>query len=455
MFIFDQIFFMKYSFPLFLLTLLAFSVSSNGQLQKINTYAGLGTAGFSGDGGIATAAELNGPQSITIDAIGNVYFVDFFNIRVRKINTFGKISTVAGNGNAGSGADGSLATAIPMHPYGVAVDKKGNLYISDAVFNIIRKVNTAGIISTVAGTSGMAGYLGNGGLATLAKLNRPHGMAFDAGGNLYIADAANHVVRKLDTFGKIWTIAGVGTMGYTGDGFPAITAELDSPYSVAVDGKGRIYIGDIKSNVIRRVETDGTINTFAGTGVAGYTGNNGPATAATFDHLADFAIDSIGNVFIADANNNVIRKVDTFGIVTTVAGNGTAGYGGDLGYVNGANFQYPYGITVDKNGSLIISDANNHRVRKTYYTVNINDVPAGAAIAAYPNPVHDFITVAGMEATDRVCVYNTVGAQVNIVAEENGSSRTLNLNGLAAGMYLVQVYDAQGASKSLFKIVKE
>jgi streptogramin lyase len=417
MFIFDQIFFMKYSFPLFLLTLLSVSLSSNGQLQKINTYAGIGTAGFSGDGGVATAAELNGPQSIVLDAIGNVYFVDFFNGRVRKINTFSKITTIAGNGNFGSGGDGSIATSVPLQPYTVAS--------------------------------------GNGGIATIAQLNRPNGMAFDSKGNLYIADANNHVVRKLDTFGKIWAFAGDGTMGYTGDNGLATAAQLDSPFALAIDKKDRVYISDYKTHVIRMVDTDDTITTFAGTGVAGYTGNNGPASAATFNGIASITVDSIGNVFIADANNNVIRKIDTFGVVTTVAGNGTSGYGGDLGDVLGANFQHPYGVAVDKYGSLFISDANNHRIRKTYYTVDVKDIPNGATIAAYPNPVHDLISITGAGSTDQIFVYNALGEKINASEEKSGAARILNLNNLTTGVYLVQVCDASGSVSALFKIVKE
>jgi hypothetical protein len=343
---------MKYRFTLICSTLLAISATTFGQLQKINTIAGLGNPGFSGDGGVATNSELHGPNSVTVDALGNVYFVDFFNFRVRKINTSGVIATIAGVGIGGYGGDGSIGTSAQINPHSVAVNKIGEVFIADGTNGVIRKVNSLGIISTIAGT-GVGGNTGDGGPATSARLNQPHGMAFDTSGNMYFADAANNVIRKIDVFGTITRFAGDGTPGFIGDGGPATAAKLDSPYAVAADKKGNVYIADFKNNLIRKVDRTGTMSTYAGNTFMDYTGDNGPAAMASFRRPASLATDSIGNLFIADMYNHVIRKIDTFRVITTVAGNGTFGYGGDLGPAVGANLYAPAGVAIDKYGTFI------------------------------------------------------------------------------------------------------
>ncbi len=288
---------------------------SNNVIRKVNpdgiisTFAGCGIAGFSGDGGPATAAKLHLPIGTAVDALGNVYIVDNYNCRIRKVNPAGIISTIAGNGTATFGGDGGPATAAFLNwPDAIACDFTGNVFIADAGNNRIRKVNATGIISTVAG-NGIAGFSGDGSVATSAEINTPLGVAFDRIGNLYIADNNNHRVRKVNTVGIISTVAGSGSGTYSGDGGPATAAGIVSLGGLDIDAFGDIYIADYVGNNVRKVNTLGNISTFAGTGTSGFSGDGGLATNAKFATAADIAFDAIGNVYVADRDNNRIRKI--------------------------------------------------------------------------------------------------------------------------------------------------
>ncbi len=329
---------------------------SNG---VITTLAGNGTAGYGGDNGPATSAQLNQPIGITVDSAGNVYFAERGNEVVRKVAN-GVITTVAGNGTAGYSGDGGPATSAQLnYPYGVTVDSAGNLYVAEVSNRRIRRVS-GGTISTVAGT-GTAGFSGDGGPATSAQLGQPYDVAVDSAGNLYIADAGNDRIRKVSA-GTITTVAGNGMPGFSGDGGPPTSAQLNSPYGVAIDSAGSVYAVELYSYRVSKV-SGGAISTVAGNGTPGSGGDNGPATSAQL-YLADgAAADSGGNLYIADTGNNRIRKVAN-GVITTVAGNGTAGYGGDNGSATSAQLNEPNSIAVDPAGNLYIADANNSRIRK-------------------------------------------------------------------------------------------
>ena len=269
------------------------------------------------------------------------------------------ITTVAGDGAGGFSGDNGPATSAELaDPQGVAVDSAGNLYIADLANNRIRKVSN-GVISTVAG-NGTPGFSGDGGLATAAQLDQPAGVAVDSAGNLYIADCWNHRIRKVSN-GVISTVAGNGTPGFSGDNGPATSAQLSDPTGVAVDSAGNLYIADMFSNRIRRV-SNGAITTVAGNGTQGFSGDNGPATSAQLSNPYAVAVDSAGNLYIADMVNNRIRKVSN-GVITTVAGGGTQGLGGDGGPATSAQLSAS-GVAVYASGSPLIADSGNNRIRQ-------------------------------------------------------------------------------------------
>jgi sugar lactone lactonase YvrE len=338
-----------------------YRVTADGRLSFV---AGNGTSGFSGDGGPATSAQLSSAYGIAIDTAGNLFIADTANARIRKVTPSGVISTVAGNGTQGYGGDGGPATSAQLSdPLGVAVDTAGNLFIADMDNARIRKVTPSGVISTVAG-NGTQGYGGDGGPATSAQFLYPQGVAVDAAGNLFIADTANSCIRKVTPGGLISTVAGNGNYGYSGDGGPATSAQINTPFGIAVDAAGNLFIADSGNGRIRKVTPDGLISTVAGDGTAGYSGDGGPATSAQFWDLIGVAVDAAGNLFIADQMNARIRKVTPGGLISTVAGNGTYGYSGDGGPATSAQLSDPQGVAVDTAGNLFIADGGNGRIRK-------------------------------------------------------------------------------------------
>ena len=335
--------------------------SSNHRIRKVSngvitTVAGNGAEGFSGDHGPAIRAQLDFPTSVTSDAAGNLYFADRDNDRIRKVSN-GVITTLAGGGTRVY--NGPAINAQLNAPEGVAVDAAGNLYIADCLNQSIRKVSN-GKIATVAG-SGMSGFSGDRGPATSAQLFVPFGVAADAAGNLYIADRLNHRVRRVSN-GLITTVAGSGMGGFGGDNGPATSAQLDSPSDVAVDAAGNLYIADSGNSRIRKV-SNGVIATVAGSGVVDFDGDNGPATSAQMNVNSGIAVDAAGNFYIADKLNNRIRKVSK-GVITTVAGFGTKGFSGDNGAATEAELSAPQGVAVDAAGNLYIADTGNHCIRK-------------------------------------------------------------------------------------------
>jgi sugar lactone lactonase YvrE len=346
----------------------------------ITTVAGNGTYSYSGDGGAATNASLESPFGVTVDVIGNLFIADHGNNRIRKVDIHGIITTVAGNGvldpSGESGTfsgDGGAATNAGLSlPFSVAVDNFGNLFIADAN-NRIRKVNTDGIITTVAG----GGSGGDGGAATNASLNMPYAVTVDTHGDLFIADCLNNCVREVSANGIITTAAGGGSGG---DGGPAADASLSYPSGVALDGWGNLFIADQGNYRIRKVDTNGIITTVAGNGSYGYSGDGGAATNASLSYPDGIAGDASSNLFIADGWNNAIRKVDANGIITTVAGGGS---GGDGGPATNASLCDPFDVAVDGFGNLFIADMCNNCIRKVTNTQGpalvLNNVSAANA----------------------------------------------------------------------------
>jgi len=330
----------------------------------ISTVAGNGVQGFSGDGGGATSANLNDPAGVSADAAGNLYISDYGNQRVRKAATSGIISTVAGTGVAGYSGDGAHATSYELNdPEGIAADSAGDVYIADYANQRVRKVTAAGAISTIAGT-GTAGYNSDGILATGAYLNQPIDVAVDGAGNVYIADSSNQRIRKIATSGIISTVAGTGTSGFSGDGGLATAAKIYLPEGIALDSSGNLYIADTYNNRIRVVGTNGVIKTIAGNGTSGYGGDGGAATSAMLDLPTGVAVDPAGNVFVADSANQRVREINSSGVISTVAGTGAAGYNSDGIPATEADVYYPHQVAIDAAGDVLIADDYNQRIRK-------------------------------------------------------------------------------------------
>jgi sugar lactone lactonase YvrE len=336
--------------------------------QTITTVVGTGEVGFSGDGGPAVGAFLSGPARVAVDGSGNLFIADELNQRVRRVVlATGIITTVAGTGEVGFSGDGSLATTPRFNrPRGLAVDGRANLYIADTFNHRVRKVVLgAGTVTTVAG-SGLVGFSGDGGPAVQAELASPDGVAVDASGNLFIADTLNGRVRKVDgTAGIITTVAGTGAAGFAGDGGPATRGELNAPSAVAVDDRGNLFIADLGNHRIRKVDgATGIITTVAGTGAAGFAGDGGLAVRAGLNFPLGVAVDGCGNLLIADTNNERIRQIDLrSGIITTVGGRGVFGFAGDGGPATDAQLHSPSGLAVDTSGNVFLADQLNQRVR--------------------------------------------------------------------------------------------
>jgi sugar lactone lactonase YvrE len=329
----------------------------------ITTLAGTGVAGFGGDSGQATAAQINNPFFIALDSAGNLFIADQFNNRIRKLATDGTITTVAGTGTGSFSGDGAAATSAAIHdPCGIVLDNSGNIYISDTFNSVVRKISSSGIISTFAGT-GTPGSTGDGAAATLATLDRPIGLALDSTGRLYIADTNGSRIRMVATDGTISTVAGTGVVGSVGDGGPATSALLNRPQGIAFDAAGSLYIADSANHLIRKVTTDGTITTVAGNGTAGFSGDGGPATQASLWYPKGVLVDAAGNLLIVDSFNSRIRVVAPNGTITTLAGSGIIGDQGDGDDALKAQLRFPSSVALAASGKLYIADTQNSRIR--------------------------------------------------------------------------------------------
>ncbi len=355
------------------------SILKMAQDGTVTTVAG-GSSGFAGDGGPANQAGLTRPEQIAL-AQGNLYIADSGNNRVREVDSSGVISTVAGNGSfAGDGGPADKATL--NSPADVAVDTQHNLYIADTENSRIRKVDSAGVITTVAG-SDAAGHAGDGGPATSAQLYEPYAVDVDASGDLFIADETNNRVREVDASQTIQTVAGSGSYGYGGDSGPATQALFQGPEGIAVDKRdGSVYVADSSDYRIRHFTVGGQIETVAGTGVYGFSGDGGPGNQAQISFVAKLAVDAQGNVYLADSGNQRIRMIATDGTISTVAGNGLSSYTGDGGLATKASLSYPGGVAVDADGNLYISDTYNNRIRRVS-TAGIISTIAGSGDAGF------------------------------------------------------------------------
>lgn len=332
--------------------------------QYIITTAGSGVIGNEGDGYPALEAAMDSITSIAFTG-GNLFINDQYINSVRQVNSAGIISKFAGKGTPGYSGDSGPATEAQLRQnFSVAADNAGNLYIADLDNNVIRKVSPAGIITTIAGT-GTAGFSGDGGPATAAQFDHPIGIAVDHSGNVFVGDALNRRIRKIFPSGIITTVAGNGALGSGGDGGLATIANLGTyTYGLATDDAGNLYICDGDNNRIRKVTPSGIITTVAGNGTFGFGGDGGPATSAALKKPTGVYVSHSGEIYIADCWNNRVRKVNAAGIITTIAGTGTPGFSGDNGLATSANVNYPISVCADADENIFIADSRNHRIRK-------------------------------------------------------------------------------------------
>lgn len=422
--------------------------AANDRIRKVTSAGVISTAAgsphFGGDGGPATSALLKYPLAVALDGAGNLYIADEHNFRIRKVDASGTIRTLAGNGIYGYTGDGGPATVASLrYPCAVLADAEGNVYL--AMNDAVRKIAPTGIITTVAGRDAY-GYSGDGALATSALLAAPSGLALDDAGNLLISDSGNHRVRKLWRDGTLSTYAGTGLAGFSGDGGQARQAQLNGPFAVTVDIAGNVYIADRNNHRVRRVDLDGFITTVAGTGAWGTMGEGWPATTAQLNDPAGLAVDSWGNLYIA--LNDRIRMVSRAGIITTIAG-GRYGFAGDGGLATSAAVASPHGIAVDRSGAIYFADRNNHRIRKltpnppARLVIVSGDKQTGAAGAALPAALRVSVLgsagvgVPGVAVGFRVASGSATLSAASTTTDANGQAGVEVTLGSTAGTVIV------------------
>lgn len=345
---------------------LALSLST-ASAESVTTVVGTGVKGFSGDGGPATAAQVNNVFAVAHGPDGGLYLCDMDNHRIRRVGIDGKIETFAGSDKTGFAGDGDLATRASLNmPYEMAWDKMGNLFFVELGNHCVRRVDAkTGVITTVAGT-GKAGFSGDGGPATNAELNQPHSLAFDAAGHLYICDIINHRIRQVDMqTGLIRTWSGTGEKKTAADGSPITGSALNGPRALAFTPDGQCWLALREGNAVLLLDPRAnTLKRVAGTGKSGFTGNGGPALAATLAGPKCVGLDAVGNVYLADTESHSIRYIDVKrGTVELLVGNGKKGDGPDGNDPRNCQLARPHGVFVDKDGSVLIGDSENHRVR--------------------------------------------------------------------------------------------
>ncbi|MGQ0594444.1 MAG: NHL domain-containing protein, partial [Gammaproteobacteria bacterium] len=400
--------------------------SANKLFHTITTVAGNGNSGFSGDGGPATQASLLQPTGVALGADGSLYFADVSNHRIRRVGPDGIISTVAGNGVYGFSGDGRPATkASLLYPRTVALSVDGSLYIADTGNHRIRRMRPDGIIATVAG-NGNSGFSGDGGPATQASLAFPAAVAVGADGSLYIADSNNFRIRRVAPDGIITTVAG-NRYGFSGDEGPATQASLSYPGGIALGADGSLYIADPNNYRIRRVRPDGIITTVAGNGSFGFSGDGGLATQASLSDPVGVALGADGSLYLTDAFYHLIRRVGPDGIIPTVAGNGSFGLSGDGGPALQASLSYPGGIAVGADGSLYIAESYAHRIRRV--------------ALPFPGFTGQDIAIASEDST---ALYRFDATGRHLSTEDTLTGRTLYRFDYDTAGLLVQITDLDG-----------
>lgn len=422
-----------------MLVLLIFNIHTNA--QSVSTLAGSGTAGSVN--GTGASASFNYPTGVGTDVSGNVYVADYFNNKIRKITPSGVVTTFAGSGNVGS-LDGTGTSARFYRPLSLTVDTSGNVYVADTYNSKIRKITPTGDVTTLAGGS-TAGNLDGTGSA--ASFYWPTAVAVDASGNVYVADTNNNLIRKVTSSGVVTTIAGDTTVGSVDANGTA--ASFSSPNGIAVDSSGNIFVSDFGNQKIRKISPTGDVTTFAGNGS---TGNlDGLGTSATFDGPSGITIDVSGNLYVADRNNNLIRKITSNGNVTTYAGDGSAG-SIDATPLS-SSFNTPYSVAADISGNIFVADFSNHKIRQIVNNLSYKSQKLGTHINIYPNPVGDIINIDLAESDVVVStLYDSLGKQI-LSKKLNFLKNSINVSQLPLGIYFLKIEDDKGVAFQ--KILKQ
>ncbi len=420
-------------------------VAVNGTVTLVSTLAGGGTGAFSGDGGQALNAELNYPSGADFDPSGNLYVADQNSHRIRKITPAGVITTYGGTGTQGYSGDGGLATAANMnYPLDVACDGFGNVFVAEFGSHTIRKIDPTGTITTVAG-NGLAGFTGDNGPATSARLFNPFGVATDAAGNVYISDYNNDRIRMVNmTSGTITTVVGSGASGYNGDTLTALLSKINGPKGIVVDAAGNIYFADYFNHRVRKVgpATGGTLITIAGNGLGGYSGDITIGNTTRLNYPTGVDVDGLGNVFIADQSNHRIRIVSTGSVINTYAGVGVVGYTGDMGPAADAHLRSPYDLAVDAANNVFVVDRDNNRIREicpASCAIGINELQeklSEKGLLVYPNPNNGDFTVKGIQK-ETLNVVNQLGQNVKKIDLDPNTNFTATVSGLPIGFYFI------------------
>ncbi len=447
-----------------LAVLLLSSASYTSYSQNISVVAGTGADGScppcSGNGGPATAAQIWAPTGVAVDANGNIYIAEEFNACIQKVTaSSGIITVVAGQGAGGLTANGIAATDAKLsQPSGVALDALGNIYIADQGTSLIREVTVS---------SGLINTIGGGGVSIAdevlqppqPQLSFPDGLTLDGSGNIYFSDQGTNLVREITaSSGTINTIAGGGSL--LGDGGPATAAQLNAPFGVALDASNNLYISDQYNNRIRMVNTSGTINTFAGNGIAAYSGDGGQATAAEISLPWGVAVDSHGNVYIGDWANYAVRIVNSSGIISTFAGDNMEDnntFFGNGGPAAAAELNEPAGIAFDASGNTYIADYSDEAVRMvTATTTEVSKISSASnEVNTYPIPNNGYFTVTGLMQGQAVELYNYLGKKIatQYVASVQSTMR-FDIAANADGIYLIRVLNRDGSIVTTSKVIK-
>lgn len=447
----------SYNAPIItLVSLLLVANSLSGQI--ITTIAGNGIQANAGDGGAATAASFDYPTKIIFDKNGNYYLSLGANgNRIKRIDVSGVMSNYAGTGIAGFSGDGGPATAATFRGMQeIVFDSAYNMYIADTWNNRIRRIDkSTGIITTYAGT-GVAGFSGDGNAATNAQLNSPQCLCFDKDQNMYVSDGVNYRIRKITPGGIITSIAGNGTagVGLGANGVPATSVSIN-PVGI-LTANNMIYMADDHGRVFKINLSTGIISYFAGNGLGGHSGDGGPATAAGVRPNL-IAMDKFGNLFIAESYFHRVRMVNTSGYIYTIAGTGTSGYSGDGGSATAAQLAFPAGIALDSCGNLYIPEKNNWVIRKVTFPkcnyLDVSETPVTTHIAIYPNPAGDILNVEGILPGTAYRLYNMSGAvvQQGTLAQ---SSNEVSLRSLPPGVYMIQL-TAEDGTRTTQRVIKQ